>query len=115
MKICSYCGKEHPDDAQVCGIDQRPLIDPSVARVEARPVARTPTIPRTICPQCGATDGLVYVPEFRQSFSLLALFLGGLPAIIFQNSSRPRRVRCTQCEARFSFQSTSAKISGVIF
>ena len=25
MKICTYCGKEHPDDATVCSLDQQPL------------------------------------------------------------------------------------------
>jgi len=26
MKKCTYCGKEYPDEAQVCAIDQRPLV-----------------------------------------------------------------------------------------
>jgi len=26
MKTCSYCGKEYPDDADVCTIDQSPLV-----------------------------------------------------------------------------------------
>jgi len=25
MKKCTYCGKEYPDDAKVCAIDQEPL------------------------------------------------------------------------------------------
>jgi hypothetical protein len=25
MKTCTYCGKEHPDDASVCSIDGQPL------------------------------------------------------------------------------------------
>ena len=28
MKTCPYCGKEFPDDAAVCAIDQTPLIPP---------------------------------------------------------------------------------------
>jgi hypothetical protein len=26
MKKCSYCGKEYPDDAVVCAVDQNPLV-----------------------------------------------------------------------------------------
>jgi len=25
MKKCTYCGKEYPDEAEVCAIDQEPL------------------------------------------------------------------------------------------
>ena len=25
MKRCTYCGREHPDEAKVCSLDQRPL------------------------------------------------------------------------------------------
>ena len=26
MKTCSYCGREYPDDATVCAVDQTPLV-----------------------------------------------------------------------------------------
>jgi membrane protease YdiL (CAAX protease family) len=29
MKRCSYCGKEYPDDATLCFIDEQPLVQPS--------------------------------------------------------------------------------------
>lgn len=29
MKICTYCGKEYPDDAVVCSVDNEPLVDPT--------------------------------------------------------------------------------------
>lgn len=40
MKKCIYCGKEHPNDAIVCSIDQQPLVsdNPSIDSVtEAEP------------------------------------------------------------------------------
>jgi len=32
MKKCTYCGKEYPDEATVCELDEEPLIDPSTPK-----------------------------------------------------------------------------------
>lgn len=32
MKSCSYCGKSYPDDATMCAVDGRPLIDAVMAQ-----------------------------------------------------------------------------------
>jgi len=42
MKRCSYCGKEHPDDATVCDRDGEPLVDP------AKPLPPKPPTPPAI-------------------------------------------------------------------
>ena len=46
MKKCSYCGKDYPDDATICAVDQHPLVPvgPSAAHVETNPSA-SPTAP----------------------------------------------------------------------
>ena len=31
MKKCTYCGKEYPDEAEVCAIDQQPLVRDGVS------------------------------------------------------------------------------------
>lgn len=108
MKTCSYCGKEYPDDAEVCALDQQPL--KGLAEASAGNAS-----PKVICPQCGAADDFTPVPEVRSSFSLPVLLLGGLIAVVFRNAGRPRRVRCNKCEARFYVSSTFSKISRVIF
>jgi len=42
MKKCTYCGKEYPDDATVCSVDEQPL-----AFVPPRPTKTPPAITRT--------------------------------------------------------------------
>jgi hypothetical protein len=32
MKKCTYCGKEYPDEATVCQLDQQPLVDPAAPK-----------------------------------------------------------------------------------
>jgi len=34
MKKCTYCGKEHPDEATACSIDQQPLVSSDPAQAE---------------------------------------------------------------------------------
>ena len=108
MKTCSYCGKQYPDDAEVCVLDQQPL--KGLAELPAGA-----TSPKVTCPQCGAADDFSPVLEMRSSFSLLAFLSGGLIAVLFRNAGRPRRVRCNKCEARFYVSSPLSKISRVIF
>jgi len=42
MKICSYCGKEHPDEATACSIDGQPLVSPASGAAAANPKPVTP-------------------------------------------------------------------------
>ena len=108
MRTCSYCGKQYPDDAVVCAIDQQPL-----AALAESPTGAAP--PRAICPQCGAADDFTPVIDARGSFSLFAFLFGGLIAILFRNAGKSRPVRCNKCEARFYVSSPLSKISRVIF
>ena len=108
MKTCLYCGKQYPDDAEVCVLDQQPL----------KELAKSPAgvaSPRVTGPQCGAADDFTPVLEVHSSFSLSAFLFGGLYAVLFWNAGRPRRVRCNKCEARFYVSSPLSKISRVIF
>jgi len=43
MKKCSYCGKDYPDDATICAVDQHPLVPvgPSAAHVETKSIGIT--------------------------------------------------------------------------
>jgi hypothetical protein len=40
MKRCSYCGREHSDNAVVCAVDQQPLIDELPTEIPAASPAR---------------------------------------------------------------------------
>jgi len=108
MKTCSYCGKQYPDDAEVCELDQQPLKGPAKS---AAGVAS----PKVTCPQCGAADDFTAVIDTRGSFSLTTFLLGGLIAVLFQNAGKARRVRCNRCEARFFVSSRLSRLSRVIF
>jgi hypothetical protein len=48
MKQCTYCGKEYPDEASVCAIDQEPLrvVMPPPPVAPASPVMIAPNITR---------------------------------------------------------------------
>jgi hypothetical protein len=108
MKTCSYCGKQYPEDAEICAVDQQPL----------GRLAEAPTIVasgKVTCPQCGAVDDFSQAIEFRNSFSLPVFLLGGLMAVIFRNAGRPRRLKCNKCETRFYVSSPLSKASRVIF
>jgi hypothetical protein len=108
MRTCSYCGKQYPDDAEVCAIDQQPLAELAESQPRVAP-------PRATCPQCGAADDFTPVLDPHSPFSLLPFLAGGLLAVIFRNAGRPKRVRCNKCEARFYVSSPLSKISRVIF
>ena len=108
MRTCSYCGKQYPDDAVVCAIDQQPLAE--LAELPAGVAS-----PRVTCPQCGAADDFTPVIDSRGSFSLFAFFFGGLIAVLFRNAGKSRPVRCNKCEARFYVSTPLSKISRVIF
>jgi hypothetical protein len=108
MKTCSYCGKQYPDDVEVCVLDQHPL---GAAAASTGGGAS----PNVTCPQCGAADDFTQVVDFRGSFSLPAFLFGGFIAVMFRNAGKARRVRCNKCEARFYVSSPLSKISRVIF
>lgn len=114
MKTCSYCGKQYPDEATVCVLDQQPLDVPQ--RPDTTPAQQAPASPpKVICPACGAKDDYTRLVGPRSSFSLSSFLLGGIFAVIFHNLGRPKRVRCNQCEARFEIHSRVSKASRVIF
>ncbi|HEY4416834.1 MAG TPA: hypothetical protein VGO57_14175 [Verrucomicrobiae bacterium] len=108
MKTCSYCGRQYPDDAEVCAIDQQPL----VALVK---LASEIPAGKVSCPQCGVADDFTQVIDPRRSFSLPIFLFSGLIAIVFQNAGKARRVRCNQCEARFNVTKPLNKVARVIF
>jgi hypothetical protein len=114
MKKCCYCGKEYPDDAVVCAVDQNLLYEP-VAETSDVASFPQPAKPSTPCPICGALDGYKPVIELRGSFSLIVFLLGGLFAVIFRNAGRPRRMQCNTCGALFNIHTPSTIVSRVIF
>jgi hypothetical protein len=107
MKTCPYCGKQYPDDAQICAVDQQPL--------EARAESQEPALAQGICPQCGTPDDFTHVVDPHRSFNWLTFLLGGLIAVIFQNAGRPQRVRCNKCDARFHVRSKLSLLWRIIF
>jgi DNA-directed RNA polymerase subunit RPC12/RpoP len=108
MRNCSYCGKQYPDDAVVCAIDQQPLLDAGELQSRVAP-------PRVACPECGAADDFTPAIDLRGSFSLPAFFFGGLVGVLLWNLGKSRPVRCNSCQARFYFFSLLSKISRVTF
>src|SRR5690349_6686980 len=107
MKKCSYCGKEHPDEATVCDRDQTPL--------GAGPDGSEPSVqPPVICPGCGVVNDHKLAIEWRGSFNLLTFLAGGLIAVFFHNASHPRRVQCNQCGTLFNISTRASRVSRVI-
>src|ERR1700744_4848273 len=111
MKTCSYCGRQYPDDTQVCAIDQQPLV------AVTEPVKPSAEIPaeKVYCPQCGAADDFTRLIDPRGSFSLPVFLFSGITTILFHNAGKTRRARCNQCEARFTIARPLNKIARVIF
>jgi hypothetical protein len=68
MKQCTYCGKEYPDEASVCAIDEEPL------RVVMPPPPVAPASPVMIAPNI--TRGMRKL--FRTLFSVLAIIAHGM-------------------------------------
>lgn len=114
MKKCSYCGKEYPNDAVICVVDQSQL-DEQVAETNNLTASVQPARQTNPCPACGAFDGYKPVAELRGSFSLIIFLIGGLLAVIFRNAGRPRRVQCNTCGALFNIHTPATKVSRVIF
>ena len=108
MRTCSYCGKQYPDDTQVCAVDQQPLTEPAESQSSA-------AAPKIVCPQCGVADDFTQAIDIRGSFSLPAFLFGGLIAVLFQNAGKSRPVRCNKCDARFFVSTRLSKFSRVIF
>jgi hypothetical protein len=111
MKSCPYCGEQYSDDAVACAIDGQPLCDPT----EARPKPKERAAPRVHCPACGAADDYQPTVELRGSFSWLLFLAGGIPAVVFRNAGRARKVRCNKCEALFNVRTPLSKASLVCF
>jgi len=111
MKSCPYCGAQYADDASVCAVDGHPL-DRSAAAPRASGGTAAPGVR---CPACGAADGCSSAVELRGSFSWLVFFAGGIPAVLFRNAGRQRKVRCNRCEALFYIRPLLSKVSLVIF
>jgi uncharacterized Zn-finger protein len=108
MKSCPYCGAQYPDDLEVCPLDAQPLVGLAATRV-------ADGASKIICPQCGAADDYTVTVQPHRAFSWGIFFLGGLLAVMFRNGGRRRRVRCNQCDARFSIRTPLSRISLVIF
>lgn len=108
MKTCPYCGKRYPDTASVCELDQQPLKGESPRRANPRALEGT-------CPACGVADDFYHVVEPRSAFNLLVYLAGGVPALIFWNAAKSRRVHCHHCGAGFNIRSTLARFCGIIF
>lgn len=64
MKKCTYCGKEYPDEATVCTVDQRPLADANPAAAPAPKRAAE------------ARSGLPVKPALMTQLRSLHLYLG---------------------------------------
>ena len=73
------------------------------------------SIPRVLCPACGAADDYTSTVELRPSFSWAAFLAGGIFAVLFRNASRRRKVRCNQCEALFDIRTPLSKVSLIVF
>jgi len=114
VKKCPYCGQEYPDDADVCAIDQTPLIA-SVSRSDNLAGPGLPAKPTVACPACGGLDGYKPALELRSFFSLTAFLAGGLLAVIFLNAGRRKRVRCNKCGALFSIRTPLSRVSLAVF
>jgi hypothetical protein len=68
MKKCSYCGKDYPDDATVCAVDQNPLVTIGQAVAPAAAAAAKPSVP--------APAARVVKPALMPQLRSLHLYLG---------------------------------------
>ena len=109
MKKCSYCGKEYPDEAYVCVIDQEVLIDTGPA------VSNDQSFTLIFCPSCGKSADIKPVVAAKGSFSTPVFLAGGLIALIFQNVGRERRFRCNTCGVHFGIRTRLSKAAKVLF
>src|SRR4051812_43051258 len=99
MKSCTYCGAQYPDVtlALVCPIDGQSL------QTEPQ-VVGSPRLGTFLCPACGSDDYRSIV-QLNGSFSWVAFLAGGLLAVVFRNTARPKRVCCNKCETVFDIRS----------
>ena len=112
MKICSYCGKQYPDDRVVCPLDQQPLTDAAEVAPRVAPVVM---LRGSVCPQCGEAEDFTHVMDFGGSFSLPAFLLGGLIGVMLRNAGKARAVCCNKCQTRFYLSTPFSKISRMMF
>jgi uncharacterized Zn-finger protein len=114
MKTCPYCGKEFPDHATVCPIDQTPLIakPPPAYAAAAIPAGVEAVNP---CPACGALTGHKPILKLGSSFSWTALFGGGILAVMLLNAGRAKKVQCNACGSVFKIRPPLSVISLMLF
>ena len=74
-----------------------------------------PDLPAAVCPHCGTSSGYDPAIKLGSSFNLGVFFLGGIPALIFRNAGRPRRVQCRRCGALFTIKTRASKVFRVLF
>ena len=71
MKKCTYCGKEYPDDAAVCAVDQQPLVP------EGQSLAQTAAFAAHLTKQSSPTPSTRTVkPAMMTRLRSLHLYLG---------------------------------------
>jgi hypothetical protein len=63
MKQCTYCGKDYPDEASICAIDEQPL----------REIVPAPSVPNSINPE---PTSLEFTEKEKQGRLILAASLG---------------------------------------
>jgi hypothetical protein len=93
MKTCTYCGKEHPDEATECVIDKQPLSpagSPSTSTNKSRlssffsmKVCNIRTSCKILCGMiCVATVSFFVMEYIDGRYGIILFFIGPLPAQI---------------------------------
>jgi hypothetical protein len=82
MKICSYCGKQYPDDAEVCALDQQPLKGLAESSAGAAP----PAPPGTRSPEGSRTKKILLLYVCVLGICPYVLFVLALGTLRFLDS-----------------------------
>lgn len=82
MKKCSYCGKEYPDDAEVCLIDEQPLSDGETMT----PVAEEVAVPSLSAPQAPVLPGLVLTDRQMETLEVVLVCVIAFGASILSSA-----------------------------